>query len=167
MSALIALSMFAAAGLLGLWILMRIGIFLSDRVGHVSPSLGAVGASIWMLRVALLLVSLNAVAFFGFLVWIGARSPSLIGDAMVFCIASVLYALLALVLNFPGFPLHLHRLVIFPVQLLLLPIVGTASGYEGAFLPMIVPFVVFAMLWIWNVHDRATVEEAVAGPVEA
>jgi len=163
MSALIALCTFAPAGLLGLWILMRMGIFLSDRVGQTSPSLEAVGVSIWMLRVALLFISLDALAFFGFFVGVGLNSPGLMGDGMLFCVASALYALLALVLNFPGFPLHLHRLAILPAQLLLLPIVGKAFGHEGAFLPVVVPFVVFAMLWMWNLHDRKTVAEVVEG----
>lgn len=167
--------MVAPIALLGLWFLMRVGIFIADRFLQISPTLEIVAFSNWVLRMALLLAGLDALAFFGFLAALGLNGSGLVGHALVPCIATAVYALLALVLNFPGFPLPLHRLLVFPAQFLQLPLVAIALGMEGAFLPIVVPTVLFTLLWVWNVHDRATLAEFMAAsrreqtgsPVEA
>lgn len=167
MSNLFSLCYHATAALVALWLLLRIGFFLWDRVGGISPSPGLFRFSIWLHRIALLLISLEGIVVFGFVALLlsgyGSSEPGMIVAAFH---CTTIYALLAFLLNLlPGIPLRFHARAIFPLQLLLAPAFWFVIEQRMPFLPALLwalPFILFAIFWRWNLHDRLATEDDTA-----
>jgi hypothetical protein len=109
------------------WFILRISLVLAEIVPSADVSSDFYKLSGWMLRILLIAIAGTTAFFAGVLLLMGiawGSGPSLDEWSFYLGIGSILaYSLAAIVLNFPGFPLHIHWKSFGPCQLLLLPVI--------------------------------------------
>ncbi len=142
------------------WMLLRISLFVSERWDVITLHPDAIAITIWLHRSLLLLVSAAGlfIAAPGALFAIGMGSSFGGSDREFFpllagVIGFAIYMLVALILNFPGFPLHVHHRWFASVHLVLLPslLLLVKPLVFLAFLGVISAFFGF---WLLNLRDR-------------
>jgi hypothetical protein len=157
MSALFTFCTVVPIVLLAISLPLQVGMFLADRVFLTTPSPRLFHFADGLLRGALIFVSLDALAFFGFFVMFGT---SLLNDQQTaFSALLAIYALVALGMNFPGIPLRLHSWVFLPAQLLLLPVFVLWAAEGASIFYLAIPLALFVGLWFWSLHSRLANEE--------
>lgn len=153
----------AALAFVSLWAFLRFILLLSERTNMTSLPPDFPLIVVWMNRIILLtiaLVSLGWTAFLLLLALLWGRSTSFDASSIAIMGAGgsvILYGLVALVLNFPFFPLQRHARLFLPVQLLLLPVVGVglvSNLFYGAIILLIA--LGYGLLWALCLRDRIT-----------
>jgi hypothetical protein len=148
----------AFLALVGLWLLLRITLFFSDRIGSVTMPPDLYPICTWMLRLILITVA-GGVAFIALP---GAVFGISMGDAFggtrsyglyAVILGVGLYALSAIILNFPFFPLPLHEKLFLPIHFALLPCL-LLLPHLAAFLTLCVLLLLFHFLWRLCLPDR-------------
>lgn len=148
----------AFLGLVGFWFLLRISLFISDLSGSGSIPPDVYPICTWMLRLILMIVA--GIVTFIALPWaiigigmgdafVGTRSY----DLYAVILGIGLYSLSAMIMNFPFFPLPLHKKLFFPVHIVLLPCV-LILPYIVAFLMLFGLILTFHLLWRLCLSDR-------------
>lgn len=143
-----------------LWGVVRFGIFVAERAGSATVPPDIYPICTWMLRIVLLFtagaVFLVAVPGMIFAVAMGdsfGGSHSYGVNAAVFCMG--LYALAALILNAPYFPLHWSIRAYGWVHLLLLPcLVPMVANFQIFAAVLVIPLGLYSFLWRLCLSDR-------------
>lgn len=148
----------AFIALTGLWALLRISIFLGDRIESISVHPDLYSISTWVLRIILL-----GIAGYGLylsipgILLVFALSNAYGGIQSYLACASLIsitiYTISALIMNFPFFPLSLHKKLFYPIHIVLLPCLAVVP-YVGAFFIFFGLLFVYSLLWRMCLSDR-------------
>ena len=142
------------------WMLLRTSLFVSERWDIITLHPDAIAITIWLHRVLLLLVSAAGLFIAAPVALFGIGMGSSFGGSdreffpiLVGLLGFAFYMLVALILNFTGFPLRVHQRWFAPVHLVLLPslLLLVKPLVFLAFLGVISAFFGF---WILNLRDR-------------
>jgi hypothetical protein len=149
-----------------LWILLRLAVFFEARSDWVSLPPEVASFCTALHRLILIVLPLSFLVFvlphLVFALAIGNAFHANPGDFTTGVIFACfgLYALAAVVLNFPGFSLALLRRLFLPTQVLLLPCLITIMK-PMVFLLLALILGSYAAFWKWNLVER--VEKATMG----
>lgn len=144
----------------GLWALLRGYLFLAERLDSVSVYPDLYLFASWLLRIVLVAVALSVAvmavpgAIFAFQMGDAFGSGGTSWWAYISLISIGFYALGAVVMNLPFFPLRLHRKLIYPFQLVLLPCLVLLVS-PMLLLMLLVVLLTYFLLWLLCLADRA------------
>jgi hypothetical protein len=151
----------AFIALVGLWLLVRMCVFFADRMDSVTlpPDIYLITA--WMLRLILIVIAAGVMilAIPGALFAIGmgdAFSGRTSHIAYIVLFSIWIYALAAVVMNFPFFPLEWNMKGYLPAHLVFLPCLAVLSQPQ-AFLVLILMLGAFSLLWRLCLIDRTKI----------
>lgn len=148
----------AFLALVGFWLLLRITLFFSERIGSVAMPPDVYPICACMLRLILIIVA----GITAFIALPGAVFGIGMGDAFggtksyglyAVILGIGLYSLSAIILNFPFFPLPLHEKLFLPAHIVLLPCVLLVP-HISAFLMLCGLILLFHFLWRLCLSDR-------------
>lgn len=148
----------AFIALIGFWLLVRICVFFADRMDSVTLPPDIYPITAWMLRLILIVIAGGVMI----LAIPGALFATGMGDAFsgrtshvayIVLFSIGIYALAAVVMNFPFFPLEWNMKGYLPVHLILLPCIAVISEPQ-AFLVLILMLGIFSLLWRLCLSDR-------------
>ncbi len=143
-----------------LWGVVRFGIFVAERAGSGTVPPDVYPICVWMLRIVLLFtagaVFLIAVPGMIFAVSMGDAFGGTHSYGVCAAVFSIgVYALAALVMNAPYFPLRWSIRAYGPVHLVLLPclvpIIMSFRDFAAAF---VIPLGLYSFLWRLSLSDR-------------
>lgn len=142
---------------------LRIGHFLSTCMGGNFRSAEQIRRSICLHRIALLLVSVPATAFLGFVSFFALLLSGYERSGSGFFLVAVsvcpmIYALLAFFFNLPGMPARPCALAVYLFQLLLAPVLLLIIPQAMPYRLFALPFILYSILWLWNLHDGIAAE---------
>jgi len=148
-------------GLVGLWLIIRICVFFADRMDSVTLPPDIYPITAWMLRLILIVIAggvmLLAIPGALFSVGMGDAFSGRTSHMTYIVLFSIgFYALAAVVMNFPFFPLEWNLKGYIPVHLVLLPCLAALSQPQ-AFLFLILMLGGFSLLWRLCLIDRTKI----------
>lgn len=141
-----------------LWGIFRFGIFMAERAGSamVPPDIYSICA--WMLRIVLLFTAMAVFLSVAALYWTGENRTLLRSDpdGMTWAFLSIgVYALAALVMNAPYFPLRWNMLAYGWVHLVLLPcLVPITRNFGDSTGEILIPLALYSVFWRFCLSDR-------------
>jgi hypothetical protein len=153
--------MFFLAGVILLWLIIRIALFLEPYLEYLNLPIDTIRIASFLQRIILIAVAgiLLFLVFptFAIQVFIGRAFHPNSGDIPAFILLGSLslYFLSAVIINFPGFPIALHKKLFWPVHLLLLPCIVSLI-YPLSFAVLFICVGVYTLLWRWNLKERST-----------
>lgn len=151
--------MFLFAGVILLWVMIRIALFLEPYLDSLNLPVDTIRIASFLHRIILMAIAgiplFLIFPAFAMQVYIGRAFNPNSRDIPAFILLGSLslYCLSALILNFPGFPLRLHRKLFWPLHLILLPCIVSLI-YPISFVVLIVCIGLYTLFWRWNLKER-------------
>jgi len=148
------------------WIILRTYMFYLERSGHNAPLLSdlypvsAGIARVVLIVVAGLILFFSVPAYFA-IAMARAFNPRSEDTITIWCLFSLdIYALAAIVMNIPFFPLKWHLKAFYPVQILLMPLLFVIIFLDSSYssLLLLLPCAAYIAFWRICLYDRKKAE---------